>query len=98
MSNTRCVITMSFICTGLAPYPLLRRRVNSSLISFRMRCDHQSWGWALLCEVVVGNVCLPSNIEAAIAAEKEKTESLAQETRSMLQGSESGQGLLDAQV
>ena len=66
-----------------------------------MRCDHQSWGWALLCEVVVGNVGLPSNsslssnIEAAIAAEEKRTESLAKEMRSMLQASESGQGLLD---
>ena len=63
-----------------------------------MRCDHQSWGWALLCEVVVGNFSSPSNTEAAIAADEKKTELLAQETRSMLQGSESGQGLLDAQV
>ena len=36
--------------------------------------------------------------EAAIAADEERTASLAQETRSMLQGSESGQGLLDDQV
>ena len=69
-----------------------------------MGCEHQSWGWALLCEVVVGNVglpsniSLPSNIEAAIAAEEKRTESLAKEVRSMLQASESGQDLLDAQV
>ena len=35
---------------------------------------------------------------ASIAADEKKTELLAQETRSMLQGSESGQGLLVAQV
>ena len=44
------------------------------------------------------NISLPSNIEAAIAAEEKRTESLAKEMRSMLQASESGQGLLDAQV